>query len=342
MENLKKILNTLMNSTTPTGFEFYGHNTINSLAEGIFDEVKTDNVGNFLLIKKSGKKNAKKLLVDAHYDTVGLMVTGVHDGGFLSVTQLGGLDTSVLPSTEVNVLGKENVYGIITSTPPHLKTGESKAPKTEELFVDTGFSKDKLKEMVSIGDPIIYRNKVDYISGDYVTSAYLDDKACLCALIYAASQMDKNKMDFDLYLTASAQEETGKSAVARLAFGLEPDLAVVTDVNFARVGDDDSFDCIECGKGASFDISAITDRKVTKNIMKYLTSEGVSYQASCEPGRTSTNADYVSISGKGVPTVLISVPLKSMHTPSETANLNDIKSLSDVLVKIAYNSKILD
>ena len=81
---------------------------------------------------------------------------------------------------------------------------------------------------------------------------------------------------------------------------------------------------------------------VTKNIMKYLTSEGVSYQASCEPSRTSTNADYVSISGKGVPTVLISVPLKSMHTPSETANLNDIKSLSDVLVKIAYNSKILD
>lgn len=342
MENLKKILNTLMDSTTPTGFEFYGHSTINSLAEGIFDEVKTDNVGNFLLIKKSGKENAKKLLVDAHYDTVGLMVTGVHDNGFLSVIQLGGLDTSVLPSTEVTVLGKESVYGIITSTPPHLKTGESKAPKTEELFVDTGYSKDKLKEMVSIGDPIIYRNKVDYISGDYVTSAYLDDKACLCALIYAASQMDKDKMDFDLYLTASAQEETGKSAVARLAFGLEPDLAVVTDVNFARVGEDDSFDCIEAGKGASFDISAITDRKVTKNIMKYLTSEGVSYQASCEPSRTSTNADYVSISGKGVPTVLISVPLKSMHTPSETANLNDIKSLSDVLVKIAYNSKILD
>ena len=116
----------------------------------------------------------------------------------------------------------------------------------------------------------------------------------------------------------------------------------LTDVNFARTEKDDSFDCIEAGKGASFDISAVTDRKITKNIMKYLTSEGVGYQCSCEPSRTSTNADYVSISGNGIPTVLISVPLKSMHTPSETVNLNDIKSLSDVLVKISYNDKILN
>ncbi|MBQ3040718.1 MAG: M20/M25/M40 family metallo-hydrolase [Clostridia bacterium] len=342
MKKIKEILNALLSSNTPTGFEFYGNDTIKSLAEGIFDEIKTDSVGNFLLVKKSSKQNAKKLLIDAHYDTVGLMVTGVFKGGFLSVTQLGGLDTSVLPSTEVTVLGKENVYGIITSTPPHLKKGESKSPKMDELYVDTGYSKEKLSELVSIGDPIIYRNKVDYINGDYVTSAYLDDKACLCALIYAASQMDKDKMEFDLYLTASAQEETGKSAVARLTFDLEPDLAVVTDVNFARTEKDDSFDCIEAGKGASFDISAVTDRKITKNIMKYLTSEGVGYQCSCEPSRTSTNADYVSISGNGIPTVLISVPLKSMHTPSETVNLNDIKSLSDVLVKISYNDKILN
>ena len=342
MEKIKEILVALMDSDSPTGFEFYGESTIKALAEGVFDEVKSDNVGNFLLIKKSNKPNAKKLLIDAHYDTVGLMVTGLHKGGFLSITEIGGLDTSVLPSAEVTILGKERVYGIITSTPPHLKTGESKAPKMDKLFIDTGYTKEKLEELVSIGDPIVYRNRVDYISGDYVTSAYLDDKACLCALINSASQMDKDKMEFDLYVTASAGEETGKSAVARLTFDIEPDLAIITDVNFARLGDDDSFDCIEAGKGASFDISAVTDRKITKNIMKYLTEEGVSYQCSCEPARTSTNADYVSISGNGIPTVLISVPLKSMHTPSETVNLNDIKSLSDVLVKISYNKSILD
>ena len=117
MEKIKEILEALMNSDSPTGFEFYGESTIKDLAEGLFDEIKTDKVGNFLLIKKSNKKGAKKLLIDAHYDTVGLMVTGLHKGGFLSVTSLGGLDTSVLPSTEVTVLGKEKVYGMYRAFP---------------------------------------------------------------------------------------------------------------------------------------------------------------------------------------------------------------------------------
>ncbi len=342
MEKIKQILDMLMNSFSLSGHELLGEATIKALAEEACDEIKIDNMGTFLLTKRCGKENAPRLLIDAHYDTVGLMVTGIKKNGFLSVTSVGGLDTNILPSTEVTVYGKEKVYGIITSTPPHLRSGEPKSPKLDKLYIDTGYSKEKIEELVSIGDPVVFKNKVDYINGDYVTSAYLDDKACLCAAIDALSRMDKQKLEFDVYLTASAQEETGKCGAARAAFDIEPDLAIVTDVNFAKTEKDDSFECIESCKGASFDISAITDRKITKNIMKYLTSEGVEYQCSCEPARTSTNADYVSISGQGVKTVLMSVPLKSMHTPSETVNLRDIKSLSDILVRIAYNKSILD
>ena len=342
MEKIKQILNSLMDSFSLSGHELFGEDTIKALAEGICDEIKVDNMGTFLIIKKCGKENAPKLLIDAHYDTVGLMVTGIKKGGFLSVTSVGGLDTNILPSTEVTVYGKEKVYGIITSTPPHLRSGEPKSPKLDKLYIDTGYSKEKIEELVSIGDPVVFKNTVDYIYGDYVTSAYLDDKACLCAALDALSKMDKSQMEFDIYLTASAQEETGKCGAARVAFDIEPDLAIVTDVNFAKTEDDDSFECIEACKGASIDISAITNRKISKNIMKYLTSEGVEYQVCCEPAHTSTNADFVSISGKGVPTILMSVPLKSMHTPSETVNLRDIKSLSDILVKIACQKDILN
>lgn len=342
MEKIKQILNKLMNSFSLSGHELSGEATIKELANGICDEISVDNMGTFLLTKKCGKKNAPKLLIDAHYDTVGLMVTGIKKGGFLSVTSVGGLDTNILPSTEVMVYGKEQVYGIITSTPPHLRVGAPKSPKLDNLYIDTGYSKEKIEELVSIGDPVVFKNTVDYIYGDYVTSAYLDDKACLCASLDALSKMDKGKMEFDVYLTASAQEETGKCGVARVAFDIEPDLAIVTDVNFAKIEKDDSFECIEAGKGASIDISAVTNRKISKNIMKYLTREKIAYQVCCEPASTSTNADYVSISGNGVPTVLMSVPLKSMHTPSETVNLRDIKSLSDILVKIAYQKDILN
>ncbi len=342
MENIKRILNTLINSFSVSGHELYGSGAIGELASGIFDEIKTDKMGSILLVKKCGKQGAKRLLIDAHYDTVGMMVTDIKKGGFLSITSVGGLDTNVLPSTEVIVHGKEEVYGIITSTPPHLKTGDSKSPKLDELYIDTGYSLDKIKEKVAIGDPVSFKNKIEYINGDFVTSASLDDKSCLCAIFDAVSNMSRDEMEFDLYVTASAQEETGKCGVARVAYEIEPDLAIITDVNFAKAEQDESFECIECTKGASIDISAVTDRRISKNIMKHLTKQGIEYQVVCEPGSTSTNADYVSISGNGVATVLMSIPLKSMHTPSETVNLRDIKSLSNILASIVKEKTILD
>ena len=121
-----------------------------------------------------------------------------------------------------------------------------------------------------------------------------------------------------------------------MAFGIEPDIAIVTDVNFANTDTEPSFECIEAGKGASIDVSAITQRSLTRAVMKHLTSEEIPYQVVCEPSYTGTNADALSISGNGIPTLLASIPLKSMHTPSETVSLRDIKSLSDILVSIAY------
>ena len=339
MEKIKGILKELAISFSVSGHEFYGSDTIGKLASGIFDEVKRDSVGNYILIKRSGKKDAKKLLIDAHFDTVGMMVTDIKDGGFLSFITIGGLDTNVLPSTEVIIRGKEDVYGIITSIPPHLKT-TSKAPKIKELLIDTGYSKDKIKELVSVGDPIVYKNQIDFIHNDQVISAGLDDKACLCAAIDAVSKMDKATMAYDVYLIASMQEEVGKAGPARAAFDIDPDIAIIVDVNFAKMDKDDNFECIEIGKGASVDISAQTDRRLTRNIRRALDENGIEYQIVCEPKYTGTNNEPVAISGLGVRTAVLSVPLKSMHTASETASLHDIKSLSDILVCLATREEL--
>lgn len=334
MEKLKNIITELCNGFSISGHELYGKEVIKKLASGIFDEIRADNLGNFILVKKSGKKNAKKLLIDAHFDTVGMMVSQIKKGGFLKFVQVGGLDPSVLPSTEVIIHGKEDVYGIITSTPPHLKAPGASAPKLEDLMIDTGYSKEKLEELVSIGDPICFKNNVDFIYGDNVTSAGLDDKACLCAIFDAMSKVDKENMAYDVYVTASAQEETGKCGPARASFEIEPDIAITTDVNFAKMEKGEDFECIEIGKGAGIDISSLVDRRLTRNIRAHLDSKGIKYQIVCEPTRTGTNNDSLSISYYGVRTALMSIPLKSMHTPSETVNLADIKSLSDILVAV--------
>ena len=116
-------------------------------------------------------------------------------------------------------------------------------------------------------------------------------------------------------------------------------LGIVTDVNFATGEGVDETESIAIGEGAGIDISAITDVKLTRAIMKMLDTKGIKYQRVCEPSRTSTNSEGVSISGKGVRTLLMSIPLESMHTPSELVCLDDIRSLSDILLEVAYTNK---
>ena len=341
MENIKNTLRTLCAQMSISGYEYMAENTIRELCANICDEIKMDPMGSFVLIKRCGKENAPKLLIDGHIDTVGMMVNGIKKGGFLSVVNLGGLDTRVLPATEVTVFGKKEIYGLVTSTPPHLsKGGANSVPKLSELYIDTGYSKDELEKIVEIGDPVGYRFVFTEMNGGYVTTSGLDDKACVCGIIEALRCIDVSKLKYDIYVTISAQEETGKNGSARASFGIEPDIAIITDVNFASGDGTPDHECIKCKGGCSVDVSSLTDKKLTRGIIKLLNEKGIKHQVICEPGRTHTNNEGVLISCQGVRTAVLSVPLKNMHTPCETVNLEDIKSLAQILCAIAYEENL--
>lgn len=334
MEFVKKTLKELCSLMTVSGFEKKSREQLYTLVSPLFDKVEEDSFGNLVCVKKGGRDNSPRLMIDAHLDTVGMMVTDILEGGFLSVVSIGGLDTRILPSAEVTVYGKERVYGIISSIPPHLrKSRDSSVPTMEELYIDTGYSKDALKEIVSVGDPVVIEGRYTELQNGYICSASLDDKACACGVLDAVSRMDKDTLKYDVYVTLSAQEETGKCGAALCACRIKPDMAIVTDVNFGTLEDDD-LDSIKCGEGAAIDISAATDRRLTRGIMALLDKSDIPYQRVCEPTRTGTNSELVSVTGEGVPTVLMSVPLKSMHTPVEAVCLSDIKSLSDIILKV--------
>lgn len=332
MEKIKETLKALCNEMTIAGFEYRAENKIREICRGIFDEIRVDGLGSVVLVKKCALANAPKMLIDAHLDNVGMMVTGIKDGGFLSVVQIGGLDPRVLPATEVTVYGKEEIYGLVTSTPPHLRrAGANGAPAIEELYIDTGYTKEKLQEIVSVGDPVGYRLKFTEMANDFVTSSGLDDKACAAGIIEAMRDINADELKYDVYVTLSAQEETGKNGSARVSFGIDPEIAIITDVNFASGDGTPDYECIKCEKGASLDISSLADKRLTRNIRKLLTDKGVKHQIICEPGRTYTNNEGLLISGNGVRTAVLSVPLRSMHTPCETVNLKDILSLKEII-----------
>ena len=148
MDRIKNTLYSLCEEMTICGFEYRAEKKIKELCGDIFDSIEMTPMGSFVMVKKCGRENAPKMLIDAHLDNVGMMVTDIKKGGFLKITSLGGLDARVLPATDVTVYGKEPIYGVITSTPPHLrKMGADSVPKVEELYVDTGYSEKELEKI---------------------------------------------------------------------------------------------------------------------------------------------------------------------------------------------------
>ena len=310
-----------------SGNEHYALSSFKELLGNSFDDIYADNIGNIIMVKKCGKENAKRLVLDAHLDTVGLMVTHVHNDGFLSVCGIGGIDTRILPASEVTIFGTEPIYGVVVSTPPHLSSG-SKMPKMEDILIDTGINDESIKDKIHTGDYIAIRG--DYKEcGDYVFSAGLDDRACLCSCIEAV--LNAKHLEYDAYIVASCMEETGAFGARTAIFALEPDFVIATDVNFGREPSVEKRYSIECGKGPSVDLSSILDRELSSAILKLARTNEIPCQIVVEAGRTGTNADIISITGKGTRLALMSLPLKGMHTPSECVKLSDITDLAKIL-----------
>lgn len=330
MEKIKKMLKDLCPMVSVSGHEYRSCGKLIEKYKTYFDESYSDNFGNCVFVKKSGKPNAKKLMIDTHFDEVGMFVTSIEDGGFIHITNVGGLDGRIFPAAEVTIYGKKEIYGVVASTPPHLQTKESSksTPKIENILIDTGYAKEELEKIVTPGDPI--RLKGDYceIANDYVLSRALDNKSCVAAALYAL--MNAGDILYDVYLIVSAQEETGKGGCRFAAAEIKPDIAIIADVNFAKCDGVSEFQSIKCEEGASVDISSLTDRKVTRSVIKMLENKGIKHQVICEPDSTGTNNELVLISGEGIKTLVLSIPLMAMHTTSEAVSVKDVKSLAEV------------
>lgn len=335
MERITEILKTLVSCPVVTGKESSEFKTINELCAPYFDLIELDNVGNIILTKLTGRDDAKKLMIDAHFDVIGLMVTKINDNGFLSVCNIGGIDARILLSSEVTVHGKEDIYGIVVSTPPHLKSGDSKVPEIESILIDTGYKKEELEKLVSLGDTITVNGEYMEMENGYIMSSFLDNRSCAAACINAIALTQRSELEYDTYVVISASEETGRMSTRVAAFNIEPDIIITTDVNFAREPDIEARHSIECKKGPSIDISALTDRDLSRGILRLAKENGIPCQIVVEPSGTGTNNDILSITGKGARCVVMSLPLKSMHTTCESVNIEDLKHLSNLLSLIA-------
>lgn len=279
------------------------------------------------------------ILLDAHIDEIGLVVRHIDDKGFLLVDKVGGPDLRVLTGAEVVVHGKKDLFGVISSVPPHLQKGDNKNDTVDlkTMAVDIGYGKEKAVELVEVGDRITLKAQQLELIGDKIVSPALDDRCCM-AVILRALELTKNKLDhIKLSVLFSSQEETNGSGAKTGSFSLMPDYAIALDVGF---GDDpytDKTQTIALGKGPSIGISPTLDREFTKELKELCKDKNIPYQHDVMGGRTGTNADSINNTGRGIKTALLSVPLRYMHTCCEVASVDDLenaaKALAEYLLK---------
>lgn len=297
-----------------------------------YGEVLKDYNNNVIAVL--GNKNADKtLLLDAHIDQIGLIVTDIDKNGFLKVDKCGGIDCRTLPGSPVKVFGNEVYDGVICCMPPHLSDGnEDKAIEIDKTWIDIGLPVDIVKKNVSIGDVVLFNSNPKFLLNNLITSPALDNRAGVAALIKVCELISKVEIDCRVVVLLSCQEETYGTGAKTKSFDINPDKCICVDVSFAnQIGISDSYANIELGKGPMLCYSSTLDRELTDVLKNVADENNISVQTEVCPGRTGTNADHISVSKNGVKTAVLSIPQRNMHTQSEIVSINDVEDTAQLI-----------
>lgn len=281
-------------------------------------------------------KNGEKLpevMLTAHIDRIGLMVTRITEKGFLKAAPCGGADRRSLSGARVTVHTKSGkLPGVIIATPPHLSDGKTAPPKAEELAVDIGFDRQQALKRVELGDRITFDGEYTPLLSDRVASPALDDRSG-CAAVIRAAELLRDCRKANISVALVSQEETGSAGAATAANILAPDYAFAVDVSMALTPDDRAEDCGEMGKGPMIGISPILSRSLSELLIETAKHKNIPWQTEVMAGRTGTDADVIAVSGKGVRTATVSIPLRFMHTAGEIASVTDIENTARLIAE---------
>ncbi len=328
-----------------TGFEDYHASRLGQLTEGLFDEYRVDALKNQMLIKRCGRENAPTILVDTHFDEIGMYVSDIKPGGFLSVTSIGGLDTRILEGAPVMVYGREVFLGVIAATPAHLReeSEKEKLKKIDQLLIDTGYSEETLRTLVRVGTPVGYYPLYTDLGEHQMAGKGFDNKACAACAISAIGALSPDVLAGDVCVLLSAHEETDRLGGAYSgAYAMNPDYAMVVDVNLGKTPDTKSRETVKMGGGPSVTLSAVTDRQLTRMTCRLAEENQIEYQKCVEADSTGTNAMSLVLVREGVPTVDVGLPLKSMHTYNEVLDLRDAEALCQLIRAFVTSREIAD
>ena len=336
--DIRSALAQLCVQSGPSGFEKPAIQAARALLEPLMDEVFTDRMGNLVGVHRCGKPGAKRLLLDAHLDEIGLIVTGIEDG-FLRFCTIGGVDPRMLPDREVTVLTDPPRLGVVTTPPPHVLKGEESKRSTpiSELYVDIGMGQEEAERTVPVGTPMVFRGGCFPLGEREICGKAMDDRSCFVILLRTAELLRERELDVDLYIMGSTREEISGSGAQCATFGLEPDFCVAVDVTHGRTPDGPQEKSFEVGGGPVVGVGPNMTRWMTERAVRIAGEQKIPCQLEVMSGHSGTNGWFMQICREGIPTLVVSLPLKYMHSPIEVLDEEDVEQAAQLLAAFSEN-----
>ena len=336
--DIRNALERLCSVGAPSGFERPAAEVASQLLKPYMDEVSIDRLGNVIGVKRCGKENAKRLLLDAHLDEIGLLVTGI-ENGFLRFRSIGGVDPRMLPNRELTILTNPPLYGVVVSQHAHTQSNEDKDKATPitDLFIDIGMTQEQAEAAIPVGTPISYREGCFPLGESQICGKSMDDRACFVCLLKAAEVLQDKELDVDLYVLGSTCEEIGGAGAKVGTFAIEPDWCVAVDVTHGKTPDSSKEQTSVLGGGPAIGVGPNMTRWMTERMKQKAKDQEIPYQLEVMAGHTGTNGWHMQIMREGIATSVLSLPLKYMHTPIEVLEISDIEAVGNLLAAFAVD-----
>jgi putative aminopeptidase FrvX len=327
-----------------SGFEEVLADLVVSLLDGKIDSVARDRMGNVVAEKAGFGAKKLKVLVEAHMDQIGLMITKVEENGVLRFTNVGGINPVTLFGKRVRVLGRETIYGVIGMKPPHIATEEelSEVESLDKLYIDIGLdSKSGSERFVEVGDTAVLDYTSSMLMGDHFCSSGLDNKAGVLTLLAFADLLAVMKTCHDLSILFSVQEEVGLRGAKVAGYSISPDVALVCDVTFADPMGSGTGSEIVTGRGPAVSKGPGYYPPLVKRMREIAGREDIPVQEEIEARPGGTDAYAIQTTRRGVYTGGISVPLRYMHSQTEIINIKDVYRASRLLAHLVMEPDLL-
>ena len=346
--NADKFFTDLMSTKSPTGSETEAANVVENFAKKFADDISRDVLGNRYA---SVGTAADSIMFAGHIDEIGLIVSHIDDKGFIFFDTLGGHDNSMLSGRRVAIIAKNGIVrGVTGKKAIHLMDANDRknVPEIHKIWMDIGAtSKDEALQHVQIGDSAVFDYPLEKLCGTRYAAKAFDDKAgCYCAFeaLRRVKEAGANS-DFKVTAVATSQEEIGTRGAWTASYTVNPKIGIAIDVEHATdfpTSDKTKHGDIALGKGPVISRGPNINPVVFRKLVECAQKIGISYQVNAEARPTGTDARILQMTRKGVATGLLGIPLRYMHTPAETIDLQDVENCAALLTEFALSVKKSD